>query len=169
MKKVKGFTLIELLVVVLIIGILAAIVLPQYQAAVDKSRATEALMVGKTLTSALKRWELINGPISDGNLPNFKDLDIEIPNATYYSPTNLKVQYWDYDVRGNGYTCIRSRAGNIPQSVNYEICISHKTTNKSLCLADINSARADKICKMLGGKIRGIEGTWTYYDDIDAN
>ena len=60
-NKRKGFTLIELLVVVLIIGILAAIALPQYQKAVFKARSAEALTMLSYMQRQVDLYLLQNG------------------------------------------------------------------------------------------------------------
>jgi prepilin-type N-terminal cleavage/methylation domain-containing protein len=79
--RIKGFTLIELLVVVLIIGILAAIALVQYQKAIERSRSAELLLTMRAVWNAQQEYKLINGK----DAKDFIELGIDIPGLTYGS------------------------------------------------------------------------------------
>lgn len=73
MYKNCGFTLIELLVVVLIIGILAAVALPMYTRAVEKSRAAKMISSIRALHDAQQIYYMANGKYAK----SFEELDID--------------------------------------------------------------------------------------------
>ncbi|WP_424245556.1 prepilin-type N-terminal cleavage/methylation domain-containing protein [Elusimicrobium posterum] len=87
----SGFTLIELLVVVLIIGILAAIALPQYTKAVEKSRSAEALTNISSMEKALERFILQEGGIPSN--VSFEDLDLTFGTASTGLYTTKNFEY----------------------------------------------------------------------------
>ena len=80
----KGFTLIELLVVVLIIGILAAIALPQYTKAVERSRMAEAVQVLGDLATAQSIYYMTNNSFaSEADIKKGDITFADLPTANF--------------------------------------------------------------------------------------
>ena len=100
MNNKKGFTLIELLVVVLIIGILAAMAMPQYFKAVERSRMTEADTLLGSIAQSQRRKFLQTNRFAQ----NYKALDVSPKDSngtTYYTKGN----------NGNGFVVTLAGTG----------------------------------------------------------
>ena len=95
----QAFTLIELLVVVLIIGILASVALPQYQKAVEKSRAAEARNILNSISTAYKAYVLENDKIPS----SFADLSISFTdeNGNPVTGPSFNSKYFTYAIAGS--------------------------------------------------------------------
>ncbi len=132
----KGFTLIELLVVVLIIGILASIALPQYQKAVEKSKAAQALTVLNAYARAFQAYYM-----AEGSTPTSLDvLTVDMP----WSGTNS----WT-----TGY------ANGAVSNDDWAVQIySNSNQQRGICVGRLRGEyRGAGFCKFL---VNPIQGSW---------
>ena len=127
MGRLGGFTLIELLIVVLIIGILSAVALPQYQKAVDRSRYATLMPVATDVKNAQEAFFMASAEYTD----DLQNLDIQLPGivngnkAEFGDGVKVEVSAdgtHDYvsaskDGLDNKYVMYFAQSANFPQEI----------------------------------------------------
>ena len=143
----SGFTLIELLVVVLIIGILAAVAVPQYKKAVEKSRAATIFALVDAFHKAEEVYYLANGVYPT----KLTELDVEMPGDwTLNEAENVATkgkQKLSLNGQNMGYSV--TGAWNMDMDAYLEI---YPSSNLGYCWANRNNALANQVCQSFSFK-----------------
>lgn len=142
--KCKGFTLLEMLVVVLIIAILGAIAWPQYQKAVERSRAIEAITLLKTLQQAQLAYYMTHGTYAT----KFADLDVQFSwtgNTKFlpYTATDTRSnKYWSVQIEPyqSYFTLFAVRISGPYKGAGFLINLHHTTQQQIFCLERLKDA-----------------------------
>lgn len=153
----KGFTLIELLVVVLIVGILSAVALPQYNVAVQKSRLSEGFVLARAVRDAEQSYYLANGAYTS----DFTALDFGLPAG--WTVAGNTARYGDKSV-------VLAVAGETDKAVNSVYVHVNHTTGiefyfngaRELCFS--SSEVGKKACKSRGGTEYFTSGNTVWYN-----
>ena len=150
MLKKKGFTLIEVLIVILIIAILAAIALPQYERAVNRTRLTEAFLMGRFFRDAQRMYFMRTGRYAD----TYEELGIDMPpDGVLVSPAKIRVKKYTYSIMelGGARVTVEGLPGGVALLFMYD--------GRNRCCSYASSDwKGTALCRILGAKGEGSNG-----------
>ena len=154
----KGFTLIELLVVVLIIAVLAAVALPQYNKTVEKARMAEAVANVRAIANAHQRYYLEHDEYLGEE--DMDKLDIEIPGTvdnTWGAGHRIKTKDFIYSPNTSAGVYLASAqrvaAPGASRADVYRIYIRKEDNPKKIRCAFYSSGSGTAIQKQLCNKL----------------
>ena len=155
-----GFTLVELLVVVLIIGILAAVALPQYQKAVVRSRYAPL----KTLTESIVRAQELYYLDNNAYATSFEELTVEMPGGKLDTSTSNEYIYnWGHcRITTSDYAFVYCR--NSKGKIGYQSYLTYSKSIPATQYCVSSSPISEQICKSETGKTTPVsEDSLTYW------
>ncbi len=163
MNNKKAFTLIELLVVVLIIGILAAVALPQYTLAVNKTRFSNLRSTATAFINASEAYYLANNEWPN----NFDELAVDLPGG--FTPSTVDTHSCGQNEK---MYCCMIRDSSLSPAINcgdndytFSFYSMHDantygagTRRYNYCVAKEDNEKAKQLCKAVTNQNGGLIG-----------